>query len=166
MDLKGRLILGILIGRNPVEAENTWLHVVRRRYTELIPQLMAAEALTRPLVLCIDDAEIALRVRKLLLASAGYSVLTAASGEEGLEVFKQNPVELVIADHFLSDRTGVEIASEMKQLKPQVPILIVSAAAEAPPDLQFTDGFLSKGDGPDKLLDAISELLRAHPSSV
>lgn len=114
-----------------------------------------------PLILCIDDAEVALRIRKLLLASAGYSVLTADSGEEGLEVFKQNPVELVIADHFLSDKTGTEIAIEMKQLKPEVPILIVSAAAEAPPGMDFADGFLSKGDGPELLLKRISELLES-----
>jgi CheY-like chemotaxis protein len=57
-----------------------------------------------PFILCIDDAEVALRVRKLLLASAGYNVLTASSGEEGLELFKHNPIELVIADHFLSDK--------------------------------------------------------------
>ena len=50
----------------------------------------------------------------LLLRSAGYSVLTASSGEEGLELFKQNPVDLVIADHFLSDKSGAEIAVEMK----------------------------------------------------
>jgi len=87
----------------------------------------------RPLILCIDDADITLRVRKLLLASEGYSVLTASSGEEGLEVFKKNPVDLVIADHFLSDKTGTEIAREMKQLKPEVPILIMSAALEKPP---------------------------------
>jgi CheY-like chemotaxis protein len=100
-----------------------------------------------------------LRVRKLLLASAGYSVLTASSGVEGLELFKQQPVDLVIADHFLSDKTGSEIAQEMKQLKPQVPILIVSAASEAPPGLEFSDGFLSKGEGPDVLLEAIAEML-------
>ena len=103
----------------------------------------------QPLILCIDDAEIALRVRKLLLSNAGYSVLTAASGEEGLEVFKEHPVDLVIADHFLSDKTGAEIAMEMKEMKPQVPILIVSAASEEPPGLEFADGFLSKGEGPD-----------------
>lgn len=112
-----------------------------------------------PLVLCIDDAEIALRVRKLLLTNAGYSVITAASGEEGLDLFKKNPVDLVIADHFLSDKTGAEIAREMKEVKPQVPILIVSAASEAPSDLQFADGFLSKGEGPDSLLAAIADLL-------
>ena len=120
---------------------------------------MSGQSASRPLVLCIDDAEIALRVRKLLLTNAGYQVLTAASGEEGLEMFRSNPVELVIADHFLSDKSGVEIAEEMKNLKPDVPILIVSAAAEAPAGLEFANGFLSKGDGPDALLEAIAGLL-------
>ncbi len=114
----------------------------------------------RPVILCIDDAEVALKVRKLLLIGAGYSVITAASGEEGLELFKQNPVDLVIADHFLSDKTGAETAGEMKQLKSGVPILIVSAAAEQPPGIEFADGFLSKGEGPDVLLDTIATLLR------
>ena len=59
-----------------------------------------------PLILCIDDAEVALLARKLLLGREGYNVLTANSGEEALEIFKQNPVELVIADHFLSGRSG------------------------------------------------------------
>jgi two-component system response regulator GlrR len=113
-----------------------------------------------PLILCIDDAEIALRVRKLLLTSAGYSVLTASSGEEGLELFKQSPIELVIADHFLSDKTGAEIAKEMKEFKPEVPILIVSAASEEPAGLEFVDGFLSKGEGPETLLESIASLLR------
>lgn len=120
---------------------------------------MSGQTANRPLVLCIDDAEVALRVRKLLLANAGYQVLTAPSGEEGLEMFRANPVELVIADHFLSDKSGVEIAEEMKNLKPEVPILIVSAAAEPPDALQFADKFLSKGEGPDALLHAIAGLL-------
>jgi CheY-like chemotaxis protein len=120
---------------------------------------MKSSATTQSLVLCIDDAEVALRVRKLLLSSAGYTVLTAASGEEGLEVFRQNPVDLVIADHFLSDKSGAEIAAEMKGLKPQVPILIVSAAEEPPTGLEFADGFLSKLEGPDALLERVASLL-------
>ncbi|MGB7553519.1 MAG: response regulator, partial [Candidatus Korobacteraceae bacterium] len=75
----------------------------------------------RPVILCVDDAEIALRVRKLLLTIAGYEVVTAASGEEGLEQFKRDSVDLVIADHFLTDKTGTEIAREMKTIKPHVP---------------------------------------------
>ena len=112
-----------------------------------------------PLILCIDDADIALRVRKLLLVSEGYDVLTAHSAEDGLELFKQSPIDLVIADHFLSAKTGTEIAREMKGLKPEVPILIVSAAAEKPAGLEFADGFLAKGEPPNILLDTIAYLL-------
>lgn len=112
-----------------------------------------------PLILCVDDADIALRVRKLLLGSEGYNVLTAESGEEGLELFRQNPVELVIADHFLSGKSGIEIAREMKELKPEVPILIISAALDKPAGLEFVDGFVAKAEPPDILLDAIARLL-------
>lgn len=112
-----------------------------------------------PLILCIDDADIALRVRSLLLSGEGYAVLTANSAEDGFELFKQNAVDLVIADHFLSGKTGTEIAREMKQLKPGVPILIVSAAVERPAGLEFTDGFLAKGNPPEVLLHTIADFL-------
>ena len=75
-------------------------------------------------------------------------------------MFKLYPVDLVIADLFLSDKTGVETAEEMKQLKSEVPILIVSAATEEPAGIEFADGFLSKGEGPDVLLNTIANLLK------
>jgi CheY-like chemotaxis protein len=115
-----------------------------------------------PLILCIDDAEVALRVRELLLGHEGYNVLTAHSGEDGLELFKQNLIELVIADHFLSGKTGTEIAREMKDLRPEVPILIISAALEKPDGLEFVDGFLAKGESPNVLLDTIAHLLHKY----
>jgi CheY-like chemotaxis protein len=114
----------------------------------------------RPPILCIDDDPVALRVRKLLLGGAGYEVLAAASGEAGLDILKQNAVDLVIADHFLSAKTGTEIAREMKELKPNVPILIVSAAAETLSGLEFADGFVPKGGAPDALLATVASLLR------
>jgi CheY-like chemotaxis protein len=116
-------------------------------------------AVMPPLILCIDDADVALHIRKLLLGHEGYNVLTASSGEDGLELFKQNLVQLVISDHFLSGRTGAEIAREMKELKPQVPILIVSAAMEEPDGLEFADEFLAKGEATTVLLDTIARLL-------
>lgn len=114
-----------------------------------------------PTILCVDDAEIALRIRKLLLTIAGYEAMTASSGEEGLEIFKRDEVDLVIADHFLSDKTGTEIAREMKNIKPHVPILIVSAAAETPEGIECADAFLSKGESPEVLLETIARLLKA-----
>lgn len=47
----------------------------------------------------------------------------------------------------------------MKQLKPDVPILIISAAMEKPDGLEFTDGFLAKAGAPEILLDTIAQLL-------
>jgi len=123
--------------------------------------MMTSASPDLPVILCIDDDDLALRVRKLVLARAGYSVLTAPSGEAGLELFQQNHVDLVIADHFLSAKTGTEIAREMKEQKPEVPILIVSASAEQPHGLEFADGFLPKGEAPDLLLNTIARLIKA-----
>ncbi len=47
----------------------------------------------------------------------------------------------------------------MKALKPQVPILIISAAMEKPEGLEFADGFLAKGGAPEILIDTIARLL-------
>ena len=115
----------------------------------------------RPHILCVDDAEVALQVRKLIFQQAGYDVTTALSGERALEIFKTQPVDLVIADHFLSDKTGTEIAREMKELRSEVPILIVSAAVEEPVGLEFVDGFLPKGEPPHALLQTIARLLHS-----
>ena len=126
------------------------------------PEIMSspsAEA-KKHLILCIDDAEVSLRIRKLLLSGAGYEVVTATSGEAGLEIFRHTSIDLVIADHFLTEKTGTEIAREMKALKPDIPILIVSAAAEKPEGVEFADGFVSKGEDPNSLLHMIADLLR------
>ena len=50
-----------------------------------------ATAAKRPLILCIDDADIGLRVRKWLFASAGYNVLTANTAEDGFELSSRIP---------------------------------------------------------------------------
>ena len=118
--------------------------------------------LRRPRILCVDDAEIALQVRKLIFQRAGYDVTTSLSGEEALEIFKTQPVDIVIADHFLSDKSGTEIAREMKELRPEVPILIVSAATEKPSGLEFADAFVAKGESPQTLLNTIANLLATH----
>lgn len=124
---------------------------------------MPASAPKLPLILCIDDSDVALKVRRLVLTTAGYSILTATSAEEGFELFQEHPIDLVVADHFLSSgTTGTEVARQMKQCKPQIPILIVSASAEMPPGLDFTDGFLSKATGTDALFGAVTSLLQAR----
>src|SRR5260370_10235546 len=79
------------------------------------------------LILCVDDELIGLQVRKILLERAGYRVLTALTGSAGLDIFLREPVEAVILDYSMPGMHGGEVASRMRQIKPHIPILLLSA---------------------------------------
>jgi CheY-like chemotaxis protein len=113
-----------------------------------------------PIILCIDDYVTAGVVRKAMLESQGYRVLIAESGEEGLEVVRQQPVDLVISDHYLQGKTGGQIAREMKALRPELPIVLLSGAVERPEGSEYADAFLCKAEAPYMLFNTIAELLR------
>jgi len=51
-----------------------------------------------PLILCIDDETLGLKICKAVLEKEGYHVLTALDGSSGLSLFKDEPVETVILD--------------------------------------------------------------------
>lgn len=111
-------------------------------------------------VLCVDDERIGLRVRKIMLESRGFRVLTANDGAEGLRVFDENPVDIVVLDYFMPELNGGEVAAEMRRRRPGVPIVFLSAYFSLPPEaLQVADAFLTKGDPPDVLIDKIQNLV-------
>ena len=111
-------------------------------------------------VLCVDDEKIGLRVRKIMLESRGFKVLTANNGPEGLKVFDDNQVDLVVLDYYMPDQNGGEVAAEMRRRRPGVPIVYLSAYLSLPPEaLSVADAFLTKGDPPDVLIQKIQNLL-------
>lgn len=57
-------------------------------------------------ILCIDDEPANLTVRKLVFQSVGFSVLTASSGKEGLNLFRTNLIDAVIVDYSMPDMDG------------------------------------------------------------
>ncbi len=116
------------------------------------------------LILCIDDELVGLRVRKLLLERAGYKVLTAMDGPAGLEIFKKEPVEAVVLDYSMPGMHGGEVASLMRQTKPEIPILLLSAYIGLPADVTSTVNlYMTKGEGAPVLLKKLRSLL--HPVS-
>jgi len=66
-----------------------------------------------------------------LLQDRGYGVLTAGSVGEGLELAKEIAFDLFILDIRLPDGTGVELAQELREMHPDVPILYYSAYGDA-----------------------------------
>lgn len=111
-------------------------------------------------VLCVDDEAIGLRVRKIMLESRGFKVLTASSGQQGLSVFDDNDVDLVVLDYYMPGMNGGDVAAEMRRRRPAVPIIFLSAYFSLPPAaLELANAFITKGDPPDVLIEKIEQLM-------
>jgi CheY-like chemotaxis protein len=114
----------------------------------------------RPMViLSVDDEPGILLTRRLLLENAGYQVLSAADGEQALEIFSSQSVDLVLLDYVLPGRDGGSIAQDMKRCKQSVPIILVSASPMPQGALACMDCSIDKGLGPAVLLEKIAEFL-------
>ena len=120
---------------------------------------------TSNLILCVDDETIGLRVRKILLERAGYQVLTAADGFSGLELFATQPVNAVVLDYSMPGMHGGEVAKKMRQTKPEIPILLLSAYVELPSEVtSLVDVYMTKGEGAPALLEKLDNLLSVPAS--
>lgn len=110
--------------------------------------------------MCIDDDPKGLQVRQAVLQSQGYEVLTATGGREGLKLFAANPVSAVILDYAMPEMNGGEVAAELKRLRPEVRILMLSAYVDLPEEaLRWVDGRAVKGTSPMCFLTTLKQLL-------
>jgi CheY-like chemotaxis protein len=113
-----------------------------------------------PIVLCIDDELVGLQIRKILLERAGYRVLTAKEGTEGLEIFAREPVQAVVLDYAMPGMHGAEVAAQMRQIKPQIPIVLLSAYMGLPREVtSLVDIYMTKGEGAPRLLERLGTVL-------
>lgn len=114
----------------------------------------------KPVILCVDDEAIPLILRKSVLEKSGYNVIAAKSAAEALERLDQQPIDLVLTDLLMPGLSGTELARQIKQRKPGLPVVLLSGVNEIPEDAESADMFLSKVEGPVVLCETISEMLR------
>ncbi len=81
----------------------------------------------QPRILLIDDDASLRRVTEYNLSSAGFTVLGAASGREGLALFYKHTPDLVITDVQLGDLNGLQILAAVKKMSPITPVLVITA---------------------------------------
>jgi two-component system, OmpR family, response regulator len=98
-------------------------------------------------------------MRKMVLEKSGYTVLSAASGDQALKLLRSAHVDLVLSDHYLRGELGTAIAAKIKALKPDIPVLIISGSADALDETEHVDGIISKMDEPTSLLVSIARAL-------
>ena len=75
-------------------------------------------------ILLVDDETIILETYSALLSEKGFSVLTARSGREALEIFSRNPFDLVITDLAMPDGDGFKLLEEIKEISPHTPVIV------------------------------------------
>ncbi len=114
----------------------------------------------KSIILCIDDEGAGLEARKELLEISGYDVLTAQSGEQGLGLFVAHPIDAVVLDYEMPGMNGDRVARQMRRVKPDVPILLLSGYSELPlNELSCVDAFLSKGESWPTVVSTLDRLL-------
>ncbi len=81
-------------------------------------------------ILCVDDEENVLKSLKRLFLEEDWELLTADSGELGLEILKEREVHLIIADFRMPEMTGVEFLKEANAIRPEAIRIILSGFAD------------------------------------
>jgi len=118
-------------------------------------------------ILIVDDEPIVRESLRDWLVDAGYEVQTAKTGEEGLKILKGQEVGLVLLDVRLPGKTGIRVLEEMKQIRPDVKAIIITAYASP----QMRDEamklgalqYMTKPIAPDKLDKVVKKAL-SHTS--
>ncbi|WP_027177710.1 response regulator transcription factor [Maridesulfovibrio bastinii] len=123
-------------------------------------------------LLLIDDDQKILDLLQLYLAQDNFTFLLANDGNEGMELFLENSVDLVIMDIFMPNMDGIQTIIEMKNKKNCCPILIISGGGELT-GLEFlrqakalgADEAMVKPFSKDELRKTVQSLLTGHGRS-
>ncbi len=111
-------------------------------------------------ILCVDDNEQSLSIRKVMLETRGYRVVACTNGSEALEEFRKGGVDLVLSDLIMPGLDGHKLVEEVKNLSPQTPAILFSGKVKFYERDMRADVFLPKGMyAPVELLERIRLLL-------
>ena len=119
-------------------------------------------------VFLIDDDEIVVDVSEMILKNSGYDVVIAKSGEEAIEVYKENHsrIDMVILDMILPDMGGGDTYDRLKEINPGIKVLLASGY-----DIDYQgrdimergcDGFIQKPFNMNELLEKVRGILTSE----
>ena len=120
--------------------------------------------MSRPVILCIDDEDLGLEIRKMVLEREGFSVLTAKDGVSGLSLFDtEQQIDAVVVDYAMPGMDGGQVAAILRKRKPDIPILMLSAYVALPEEvMRVVSVSATKGDGAFTLVEKLKDLLQAN----
>lgn len=117
-------------------------------------------------VLLVEDDDDNRELMAEVLASSGYEVLSAATGQEGLRTLSESSVDVVVTDVGMPGMGGLEVAKAAKAIAPTVPVVIVTGWAErediASARGKHVDAVLVKPVDPDALTQTVSDVTQGR----
>ena len=144
--------------------------VLRRQMATAIRQVLDSEEQTTEeptaRILLIDDDDQIRKMLSQLLEGAGYEVIGAADGKQGIRLFREAPCDVIITDIIMPEKEGIETIGELRRGFPDVKILAISGGGRLPADeyLRMAKSFgahrtLAKPFEQKELLEALRELV-------
>lgn len=95
-----------------------------------------------PRILIIDDeVDMLMLLRMIIEDNTDYDVETTNSPSEGIKLFREEDYDLVITDLKMPGLDGMDIFDEFKELKPEVPVIMITAYGS----IETSDEALRKG---------------------
>ena len=115
-------------------------------------------------ILIVDDAQLARRMMRSILAPEGHEIIEAADGYAALEQYHLSAPDLVLLDMIMSDMQGIDVLHKLLELDPQARIIMATA------DIQTStyemareagaSAFVTKPYNRDEVLSAVDQVLR------
>ena len=126
---------------------------------------MASSSVTKRHILVVDDDELVSEYLGALLEAESYDVKVLNEPVEALKYFEEHPDEfdLIVTDQVMPGLTGVEITEKILELRPGLPVLLITGYSEKISAVNAESfglsGFFSKPINENLFLDKISNLV-------
>jgi DNA-binding NarL/FixJ family response regulator len=115
-------------------------------------------------ILTIDDHEVVRRGIKDMFTKESATFGEARSGAEALDLVRKQPWDIAVLDISLGGRSGLEVLSELKQLRPRMPVLILTMHAEEQYAVRAfkagASGYINKASSGEELRRAILKIIK------
>lgn len=99
----------------------------------------------KKVILCVDDNEQELSVLKFMLATNGYRVLSATSGQEAIRVFvSAQQIDLVVTDGDMPQMSGTQLVERLKRINGYVPMILLGDAQEMSNQIHTADAMMAR----------------------
>ena len=86
-------------------------------------------------IIIIDDDVQILNMLRQMLEREGYDVAEASNGKQGIRLYREEPVGLIITDIIMPEKEGIETISELKRDYPDVKIIAISGGGRIDPEV-------------------------------